>query len=74
MGLTSHHTWKYPVPQAGPACITRSRPIPTAVRSTGTPEEIARQSAEDIRELIRYSTPGRDRRRSSPSRFRASAA
>ncbi|MEN8376386.1 MAG: aspartate aminotransferase family protein [Gemmatimonadota bacterium] len=57
LGLTSHSTWKYPVPQN-----TRVHhalcPDPYRNPFAGSPEEIARRSAEDIRELIRYSTPG----------------
>jgi alanine-glyoxylate transaminase/(R)-3-amino-2-methylpropionate-pyruvate transaminase len=58
LGLTSHSTWKYPVPQN-----TRVHhalcPDPYRNPFAGSPEAIARRSAEDIRELIRYSTPGR---------------
>jgi len=58
MGLTSHSTWKYPLPGAGKihhaAC-----PDPYRSPFDGTPEEIARQSAEDIRDLIRFTTAGK---------------
>ncbi len=58
LGLTSHSTWKYPIPQN-----TRVHhalcPDPYRNPFAGTPEEVARRSAEDIRELILYSTPGR---------------
>ena len=58
LALTSHHTWKYPVPaQAGvhhALC-----PDPALSRFTGTPEQIAAESAADIRDLIRFSTPGK---------------
>ena len=58
LGLTSHSTWKYPVPQN-----TRVHhavcPDPYRNPFDGAPEEIARRSAADIRDLIRYSTPGR---------------
>jgi alanine-glyoxylate transaminase/(R)-3-amino-2-methylpropionate-pyruvate transaminase len=47
IALTSHHTWKYPV-----------NPDPYRSPFKGTPEEIATKSAEDVRDLIRYSTPG----------------
>ena len=49
------------VSPAGPGrrCITRRAPIPALSRLSGTPEEIASQSAADIRDLIRYSTPGK---------------
>ncbi|MBA3259351.1 MAG: aspartate aminotransferase family protein [Gemmatimonadales bacterium] len=58
MGLTSHHTWKYPVLQ-GTHVHHALSPDPYRSPLDGSPEEIARRSAEDIRELIRYSTPGR---------------
>jgi len=58
MGLTSHSTWKYPLPSVGKihhaAC-----PDPYRSPFEGTPEEIARQSAEDIRELVKFTTSGR---------------
>jgi alanine-glyoxylate transaminase / (R)-3-amino-2-methylpropionate-pyruvate transaminase len=58
MGLTSHSTWKYPMQQnMGVHHVVN----PDGYRSpfTGTPEEIARKSANEIRETIRYSTPGK---------------
>ncbi len=58
MGLTSHHTWKFPVLQ-GTHVHHALSPDPYRNPFEGSPEEIARKSAEDIRELIRYSTPGR---------------
>jgi alanine-glyoxylate transaminase/(R)-3-amino-2-methylpropionate-pyruvate transaminase len=58
MGLTSHHTWKFPTQQN--AGIHHAMcPDPYRSSLECTPEEIARRSAEDIRETIRYSTPGR---------------
>jgi alanine-glyoxylate transaminase/(R)-3-amino-2-methylpropionate-pyruvate transaminase len=58
IGLTSHHTWKHPVP--GPAGVHHAlSPDPAMSPLTGTAEEIASKSAADIRELIRYSTPGK---------------
>ena len=60
MGLTSHHSWKFPV--SGEAGGRVHHAInPDAYRSpfAGTPEQIATQSARDIRDLIRYSTPGK---------------
>jgi len=58
MGLTSHNTWKYPVPGAlgvhHAVC-----PDPYRSQFTGTPEEIASKSADDILGIIRYSTPGK---------------
>jgi alanine-glyoxylate transaminase/(R)-3-amino-2-methylpropionate-pyruvate transaminase len=58
MGLTSHHTWKFPVLQ-GTNVHHALSPDPYRNPFEGSAEEIARKSAEDIRELIRYSTPGR---------------
>jgi alanine-glyoxylate transaminase/(R)-3-amino-2-methylpropionate-pyruvate transaminase len=58
MGLTSHHTWKFPTSQ-GAGVHHALSPDPYRTPFAGTPEEIATRSAEDIRELIRYSTPGR---------------
>src|SRR5688500_12608884 len=58
MGLTSHHTWKFPMPQnIGIHHVANPDPYRSAF--TGTPEEIARKAANEIRETIRYSTPGR---------------
>src|SRR5919107_1534051 len=56
--LTSHHTWKYPVPPQ-PGVHHALCPDPAVSRTPGTLEENALRSAADIRELIRYSTPGR---------------
>jgi len=57
MGLTSHSTWKFPLRTPGrihhAAC-----PDPYRSRFAGTPEQIATASVEDIRDLIRFSTPG----------------
>ncbi len=58
LGLTSHHTWKYPVPPQ-PGVHHALCPDPALSRFTGTPEEIASESAADIRDLIRYATPGK---------------
>ncbi|HYC30673.1 MAG TPA: aspartate aminotransferase family protein, partial [Gemmatimonadales bacterium] len=58
MGLTSHHTWKYPVLQ-GTNVHHVECPEPYRSSRGGTPEAIAAAAAGDIRELIRYSTPGR---------------
>jgi len=58
MSLTSHSTWKFPLPGVGKvhhaAC-----PDPYRSPFSGTPEEIAEQSAEDIRELIKFTTSGK---------------
>jgi alanine-glyoxylate transaminase/(R)-3-amino-2-methylpropionate-pyruvate transaminase len=59
MALTSHSTWKFPT--------VRSDGIHHALNPDGyrtpftgaSPEEAAHKSAEDIRDLIRYSTPGK---------------
>ena len=56
--LTSHSTWKYPV-NPGTAIHHAINPDPYRSPFTGTPEEIASKSAADIRDLIRYSTPGK---------------
>jgi alanine-glyoxylate transaminase/(R)-3-amino-2-methylpropionate-pyruvate transaminase len=58
MPLTSHHTWKYPQ-QLNTGVHHAICPDPYRSPFRGTPEEIATQSANDIRELVRYSTPGR---------------
>jgi alanine-glyoxylate transaminase / (R)-3-amino-2-methylpropionate-pyruvate transaminase len=58
LGLTSLHTWKYPVP-AQPGVHHALCPDPAVSRTGGTADETALRSAADIRELIRYSTPGR---------------
>jgi 4-aminobutyrate aminotransferase-like enzyme len=58
LGLTSHHTWKYPLPPQ-PGVHHALCPDPAVSRTVGTAEAIATQGAADIRELIRYSTPGR---------------
>jgi alanine-glyoxylate transaminase/(R)-3-amino-2-methylpropionate-pyruvate transaminase len=58
MALTSHHTWKYPA-QLNTGVHHAMNPDPYRSPFSGTPEEIASQSAADIRELVRFSTPGR---------------
>ncbi len=57
MDLTSHHTWKYPLPSGGVHHALCPDPYRSPVE--GTPAEIATASAQDIRELIRFSTPGK---------------
>ncbi|MEO8193544.1 MAG: aspartate aminotransferase family protein [Gemmatimonadales bacterium] len=56
--LTSHSTWKYPV-NVGSGVHHVINPDPYRSPFHGTPEEIASQSAADIRDLIRFSTPGK---------------
>jgi alanine-glyoxylate transaminase/(R)-3-amino-2-methylpropionate-pyruvate transaminase len=58
MAATSHHTWKYPQ-QVNSGIHHAISPDPYRSPFSGTPEEIASKSAEDIRQLIRYSTPGK---------------
>jgi alanine-glyoxylate transaminase/(R)-3-amino-2-methylpropionate-pyruvate transaminase len=57
LGLTSHHTWKYPLPGSGSVHHALS-PDPSASDLDGSPEEAASRAARDIREIVRYSTPG----------------
>jgi alanine-glyoxylate transaminase/(R)-3-amino-2-methylpropionate-pyruvate transaminase len=57
MGLTAQHTWKFPVLQ-GTHVHHALSPDPYRSPFDGSPEEIARKCAEDIRELVRSSTPG----------------
>ncbi len=58
VGVTSHSTWKFPVP-SNVGVHHAICPDPYRSPFQGTPEAIATQSANDIRELIRYSTPGK---------------
>lgn len=58
MALTSPHTWKYPA-QLNTGVHHAMNPDPYRSPFRGTPEEIASQSAADIRDLVRFSTPGR---------------
>ncbi len=58
MALTSHHTWKFPT-QLNGGIHHALCPDPYRSPFTGTPEQIASKSAEDIREIIRFSTPGK---------------
>jgi alanine-glyoxylate transaminase/(R)-3-amino-2-methylpropionate-pyruvate transaminase len=56
--LTSHSTWKYPV-NVSSGIHHAMNPDPYRSPFTGTPEEIATKSAADIKDLIRFSTPGK---------------
>lgn len=58
MGLTSHHTWKYPLQQSSGVHHALC-PDPYRNPGVGSAEEIARQSAADVREMIRFSTSGK---------------
>ncbi len=58
MGLTSLHTWKYPIPQ-GQRIHHALNPDPYRNPFDGTPDEIAAKSAEEVLDLIRFSTPGK---------------
>jgi len=56
--LTAHSTWKYPIAEGGPMHHTFS-PDPYRSPFSGSPEEIARKSVEEMADLIRHATPGR---------------
>lgn len=58
IGLTSHSTWKYPTGGDGHVHHAMN-PDPYRSPFSGTPEEIASKSAADVRDIIRYSTPGK---------------
>ena len=58
MGYTALNTWKFPIPSSAGIHHAPS-PDPYRSRYSGTPEEIASKSASEIRDIIRYSTPGR---------------
>lgn len=58
VGLTSHHTWKHPIPQSFGIHHTVN-PDPYRSPYRGTPEEIASQCVAEMADLIRYSTPGK---------------
>lgn len=58
MGLTSHYTWKFSVAH-GEGVLHAVNPDPYRSPFSGSAEEIAQRSAEDVRDLIRYGTSGR---------------
>ena len=58
MGITSHHTWKFPA-QLSAGIHHTANPDPYRSLFAGSPEQIATQSAQDIREIVKFSTPGR---------------
>jgi alanine-glyoxylate transaminase/(R)-3-amino-2-methylpropionate-pyruvate transaminase len=58
IGLTSHSTWKYPVKGEGNVHHAIN-PDPYRSPFTGTPEEIASKCAADIRDMVRFTTPGK---------------
>ncbi|MFO0840585.1 MAG: aspartate aminotransferase family protein [Phycisphaerae bacterium] len=58
MGLTSHSTWKFNLPH-GEGIIHAVNPDPYRSPFSGSPEEIARKSAADVADLIRYATSGK---------------
>ena len=58
MGLTALHTWKFPV-TANIGVHHAVSPDPYRSPFTGSAEEIASKSVDDLRDIIRYSTPGR---------------
>ncbi|MEO8452461.1 MAG: aspartate aminotransferase family protein [Gemmatimonadota bacterium] len=58
IGLTSHSTWKHPVPQSFGVHHTVN-PDPYRSMFRGTPEEIATESVAEMRDLIRFSTSGK---------------
>ncbi len=57
MGLTSHHTWKYPVPQGhGVHHVINPDPYRSPL---GTDErEIIDKSVDEIHQIVKYGTPG----------------
>ena len=58
MGLTALSTWKFPGSSGG-AIHHAINPDPYRSPFKGTPAEVATQAANDVREIIRYSTPGK---------------
>lgn len=58
MGVTSLHTWKYPVPQ-GDGVHHVTCPDPYRSSFGATPEAVAEQSARDIEDTIGFATSGK---------------
>ncbi|HET6765037.1 MAG TPA: aspartate aminotransferase family protein [Longimicrobiaceae bacterium] len=59
MALTSHSTWKFPTVRSdGIHHALNPDPFRTPF-DDDSPESVARRSAADIRDVIRYSTPGK---------------
>jgi alanine-glyoxylate transaminase / (R)-3-amino-2-methylpropionate-pyruvate transaminase len=58
MGVTGLNTWKFPGSSSG-AVHHAINPDPYRSPFKGTAEEIASQAANDVRDLIRCSTPGK---------------
>ena len=56
--LTAHSTWKYAA-QPGERVFHAAAPDPYRSLFGGSPEEVAKKSVDDLRDLIRYSTPGK---------------
>jgi len=56
--LTSLHTWKFPIPSSSGVHHVPC-PDPYRSRYEGTPEQVGRACAEEIRDIIRFSTPGK---------------
>ncbi|MEM7582641.1 MAG: aspartate aminotransferase family protein [Acidobacteriota bacterium] len=57
LGLTSHHTWKYPIPH-GDGIHHAICPDPYRSPFDGSPDEIAERSADDVADLVRFTTCG----------------
>lgn len=57
-GLTSHSTWKFPIAPGDHIHHTVS-PDPYRSLYSGSPAEIAQKSAADLRDLIKFTTPGK---------------
>ena len=75
MALTSHSTWKFPSSRRRRPPRHQPRSVPVA-RSGHARGDRPRRAPRDIRDLIRYATPGQDRRlhrRADPGRRRRDA-